>query len=395
VTGDELKRLESIIRTQVVIGGFTCYRTSELLCPIFTTKVVWSRLLALAKALPTMKRLASFSFCVQQNDSEQSKNTWLQHGVLKALIENLPESCTGLEIDTARLRQEDYKKVHLCDTIREVLPRMKHVRLSLGQLCESMFVSDPSNFTKQTFNDHAPIQYICTAMTYEPVVCVHAPLLETLVINLGSDEGYSIDPLSRETDPITYAMTSAFEAHALPSVTKLSLLEMEIPFNRNGGSECYILEDPYRQYVLWNIYEVDVIGNQLITMPYFQAYGHPEADFLRALDPNGTSTEGFFGNWDALKSVSEGRACETTVAGPRLPCKVAKADAEDKGYVFGNKAVGMLEKNVELREMTEHLRGDFSGSECFTREVAQLDGGDLVRRSSMSPWKIGRLGAKS
>ncbi len=149
-------------------------------------------------------------------------------------------------------------------------------------------------------------------------------------------KGYSIDPLSRETDPITDAMTSAFKAHALPSVKKLSLLEMEIPFHRKGGSECYILEDPYRQYVLWNMYEVDVIGNQLVTMPYFQAYGHPEADFLRVLDPNRTSTEGFFGNWDALKSVSEGRVWETTVAGSRLPGKAARADAEDKGYVFGN-----------------------------------------------------------
>lgn len=112
-------------------------------------------------------------------------------------------------------------------------------------------------------------------------------------------------------------------------------------------------------------------------MPYFHTEDQPESDFLRVLDSKRTSTRGFLGNGSALKSVAEGGSWETTISVSRLTGRIANVDAEDKGYVFGDKAVDMLDDGEELREMPEHLRGDYSGIRWFSNGVAQYDGGRL------------------
>lgn len=391
-----------------------------------TTKIVWKRLQTLAKALPAMIRLNNFSFRIQESRIEfPDTNTWLQPGVIKDLIENLNPTCTGLEIDTANLEQECCKKVHLYDTIRGILPRMKHVRLRLGQLCESIMISDITKASTQVFNNtHLlnPMTALSQSTTsevrsYDATVYVLAPLLETLVVDLtrtpstsrsssdcsrcetlytpkkGLLKSYSFDRESYAAPFIGDAIISALKAQALPSVTTLSVLGV-IPFkpaNGNWGS----VPEPHRlhfhDYLVWNLCKLDLLKEQYVRMPYFFAESRPESDFVRVLTDQGRRTMGFFGNWKTLKSKSEGGVWETTLIGCRLPGKNARADAEDKGYVFQGRAVSLLDKGAELQTLTEHLRGDFEGPDCFTNGVAQCGQGTVGKWLKNVLFKDGNL----
>lgn len=400
-------------RMQRSCGGSGIPEELERWRPVFTTKVVWKCLQTLAAALPAMSHLISFSFCVQESKIKGSDTgLWLQHGAIKGLIENLPETCTGIEIDTASLKQLDCKKVHLCDTIREVLPRMKHVRLRLGQLCESIFISDPTKSRTQTVNRQSPTDFSWvtslgprdTETMYEATACVHATLLETLIIRFtkapsmqqsylgwsrcktlytpkkGLFKGYSFDPSSYATPFIVDAFISALKAQAFPTATKLSVLANAQAWGRKRmqgphvgpGIGPYYLENSVRDYNLWKVCELDVLKDRFVMMPYFLAEGFLEPDFLRIPIHGDTRTKGYFGDWNALKSKSEGGAWETTVAGSRLPGGKARADTEDKGHVFVDGAVAMLDGSKEMLEMIEHLCRDIEGVQYVTNGVAQM-----------------------
>ncbi|KAI1749016.1 hypothetical protein F4782DRAFT_514858 [Xylaria castorea] len=96
---------------------------------------------------------------------------------IASIIDSLPESCTGLEIDirhsssfnpiSAPTSTPDMAQVHphLCDSIRAVLPRLKHLRLRLPVLCPAIFSTNPSS------------QDLCRQV-------IHTPLLKTCLINL-------------------------------------------------------------------------------------------------------------------------------------------------------------------------------------------------------------------
>ncbi|KAI3333558.1 hypothetical protein F4824DRAFT_471094 [Ustulina deusta] len=94
-----------------------------------------------------------------------------------ALVDGLPESCTGLEIDlwyccrfipdsaADRAARSLGAHPHLCDSLRTVLPQLKHLRLRLPTLCASIFSTNSSN------------QELCCPP-------IRAPLLKTCLISL-------------------------------------------------------------------------------------------------------------------------------------------------------------------------------------------------------------------
>lgn len=123
----------------------------------------------LVELLPQLTSLLSFSFKIiapyPPQESDRHDQLWLMD-----LIEALPSSVTNLEIDTDGTDDlpayMDWKdRPHLCDVIREVLPRMQHVRLRIGGACERLFVEsyDPNEL--------------------EDMQIMHLPNLRTLVIN--------------------------------------------------------------------------------------------------------------------------------------------------------------------------------------------------------------------
>jgi hypothetical protein len=68
----------------------------------------------------------------------------LQPGILVRLLRALPAACTSLELDTACYDwSPERKSQHLCPEIWAVLPRLRHVKLKVRNLCSRVLLRNP------------------------------------------------------------------------------------------------------------------------------------------------------------------------------------------------------------------------------------------------------------
>lgn len=96
---------------------------------------LWRLLEEFGSTLPSLGHLQFFSFLVRGGIN----NFWIPQPLLATLLSNLPTICTSLEIDTSGSDHVEPGTSHLCDTIREILPRLEHLRLDLSTLCPKAF----------------------------------------------------------------------------------------------------------------------------------------------------------------------------------------------------------------------------------------------------------------
>lgn len=99
---------------------------------------VYQQIDAIAQLLPAMDRLISFFLIL-----EQRSESHIPQRSITRLVEDLPISCTSLELDTHANddRNNDYHGTpsHVCTALRRIMPRIQHVRLRIGAMCASMF----------------------------------------------------------------------------------------------------------------------------------------------------------------------------------------------------------------------------------------------------------------
>ncbi|KAK3170899.1 hypothetical protein OEA41_002983 [Lepraria neglecta] len=329
------------------------------------TNGIWRHLRRMAKWLPIMERLASFSFRVQQPDPRRCSERWLKDKVLKLLLKNLPLSCTGIELDTAGFGDDD-QKVHLCDTLRDIMPRMKNARLHLDTLCEHMLKGKGSAAAEPVAAELALAEPAAEdpqreepALAEQPKRYVHAPDLETLILHMNiciSDSVNAADfktstcNMTPQPQSIRNALRSAFGAQAFPNVTRLSVFKIEIPIDRLDA-----MDNPPCDFLWTCLIENDLLGQYKIIMPYLRVEGYPDADFLRYRDAKGEARSAF-GNWEALTSLAEDNAWVTTASGSRLPGTFLESSwAEDKGYEMDDGTVDLFDQEPALAQRTRHL----------------------------------------
>ena len=132
------------------------------------SKALWRRLHILATMISKMSTLLIFSFIVVRGN-QYFHGFWIPTSIIASMIENLPKSCVNLEIDTAGQEASRPAPVHICDKIRDVLPRLRHLRVRLYRLCPAMFCAN--------VNGEGVIEGHSTASS--------APSLQTLIINCG------------------------------------------------------------------------------------------------------------------------------------------------------------------------------------------------------------------
>lgn len=113
---------------------------------------------------------------------------------LAYILENLPQSCIGLEIESIKFHrhrndQESYMKdnpedeVHLCPYIREVLPQLQYFRLRLNTLCPDLFGTNYLYDLKSSFT-----------RVEETYKVINLPHLKECVINLARKRGHMAGP---------------------------------------------------------------------------------------------------------------------------------------------------------------------------------------------------------
>lgn len=137
-------------------------------------------LLRLAEAIPALKTLQSFSLTVSP-EGQRGYHLDISQPALAAILKALPQSCVNLDFDTDGLDHTNGfgEPVHLCDSIRAILPRMRHVRLHLRSMCATLVgtISDGNNeLTPVPLPELRTLLIVCK-QTYAnaPVCCVGVP----------------------------------------------------------------------------------------------------------------------------------------------------------------------------------------------------------------------------
>ena len=116
-----------------------------------------------------MVHLKSFSYTTEGHISQQIGSSMSENPVGK-VIENLPLTCTNLEVNSSQNVRPGIKSGHLCCSIARVLPRMEQVHLCPDEICHCISLHNGVEELSQNGQ----------------LVFVNAPRLISLVINLGS-----------------------------------------------------------------------------------------------------------------------------------------------------------------------------------------------------------------
>lgn len=191
-----------------------------------------SRLCKLAAKMTNMIALSTFSLKVNRNAFRSKAGRLYLNRSLAEVLKNLPKSCVDLEIDTNGYDNQPANGDHLCNLLRQVLPRLHHFRVRLANLCPAIFGYHPAD---------DPFTWIY----------VTAPSLQTLVINgvisvhrfTGSaracDPGYGFRHRPHARHLLTDSLPELVEDGKFPTIERLWL----ITFWNQWGTEYRHLDD--------------------------------------------------------------------------------------------------------------------------------------------------------
>lgn len=240
--------------------------------PSESTQRFWQLMGELSCQLPKFDCLHTFSLQVRNGRN----GFWIPRPLIATLLSSLPASCASVEIDTLGCDYAEPGSVHLCDTISNVLPILKHVRLNLSNICAKAFQVNTQcpNLTTLTISCFAQGSYntrLCGSYIEDPV---HSSLVR-----------------GEEAMPFLIDRIKALIPKC-PSIAHALIVDQTRPEDYNGAS--------HQSYNLRN-----VLKDIVTAMPVVRIYPFVgDGNMLRA---PGTD---FFGSFDELKRVLEAEVSE-------------------------------------------------------------------------------------
>ncbi|KAI0543651.1 hypothetical protein F4679DRAFT_567917 [Xylaria curta] len=251
-----------------------------------------------------------------------------------SIVDSLPESCTGLEIDMRHssgflapsLLQAH--PPHLCDSIRAVLPRLKHLRSRLPVLCSAIFSTNPSS---QDIRRQA----------------IHTPLLKTCLINLSL----------RQPGPYNqgaWAIECGDDYARTPHVGQQEQLPSALPpikevlrdfahRNRSNLERLWILDvkpvhqDDFKDYAAW--IRRDFMFNVSYPIPVWEM-GFFNQDNCVARVPSSTNleeTEDWVSRTELVEIIAKGGTWAETEMSARLPTRDVQKHQPPHWILSGSK----------------------------------------------------------
>ncbi|KAI1733600.1 hypothetical protein F4680DRAFT_441138 [Xylaria scruposa] len=231
-----------------------------------------------------------------------------------SIVDSLPESCTGLEINMKHGNEISAPSLlqahppHLCDSIRAVLPQLKHLRLRLPVLCSAIFSTNPSS---QDIRRQA----------------IHTPLLKTCLINLSLCGPGPINDGA-------WAIECGDDYARTPHVGQIEQLQSALPpmkevlrdfahRNRSNLERLWILDvkPAYKDHAAW--IRRDFMLNVSYPIPFWKMdYFNPCDCVARVpLPTNLEETEDWVSRADRVETVAEGGTWVETETSARLPTR--------------------------------------------------------------------------
>lgn len=276
-----------------------------------------ARLETLERLVPRLKkigsRLLSFSITVD------FPGPFIPTNEIASLMEILPESCTGLEVDIKQtgfiMRQTPaHPPVHLCGKIRAILPQIKYLRVRLPEICPALL----------GIEQHGEIT------SYE---VVSAPKFQSCLINLAGRE-----PGSTSTDAMaTRCSDSATKTSQIGSLDRFpSALPPLVPvlqaFTRLNShlQQFWVIDVQPRDNNVPHAWpgwiRRDVLSRSSYPIPVGNLLLFFDPLWLARAPKKPSGTEDWIGSMPLLESVAEGNVWTVAATGVRL------ATATFRGY---------------------------------------------------------------
>lgn len=266
------------------------------------SRALWQSLRRAPDKLVSMVNLETFSLTV--SPEPRTIGFWIPRPVIAQVIKALPEACVNLEIDA---RGNDYFEPgsgHVCDTLRGMLPRLRHLRLRLSTLCPAILGSGFNPDEIESLSSFVPLA---------------APFLQTLVVNciprtiFGSQAhicgtfkenpytAYATN-LPEARVAIVDALCLAKKASMLPVAESISVLHA-LPHSNSDQS------------VYASLNRCDILKSVTWALPFRNIMGSQMDSFL-IRTPEGREYLSY--PW-AIEALAEGGLWCETVNGFRLP----------------------------------------------------------------------------
>ena len=268
------------------------------------TKDLWSLLHVSVDKIASMVEMMTFSFNVVST-LPNAVGFWIPRPLITEFVKILPKTCVNVEIDS---RGNDYCKpgdAHLCDALREILPRLRHLRLRLSTLCPAI-LGDGFN----------PAQSGDMLSKFRPVA---VPQLKTLIINciprtiFGSQA--HICGTIQENHYTSYA-TDLLEAR-IAIVDALCLSKRTLNFS---AAECVrvlhaLPRSNYDRSVYASLVQRNILEDVTWSLPFRNIVG-PQKDGFLIRTPE--SLELLSYSW-AIEALAEGELWSEVGNGFRIP----------------------------------------------------------------------------
>jgi F-box-like len=110
----------------------------------------------------SMTKVASFSLTLSKSleHPRQPMQYFLNRSTVITLLESLPPTCVSLELDTNAWEIAGmFENSHICPTLRSIMPRLRHLRLHLGTVCEEIV----RNLGDETYIQAPNLRTFCTS----------------------------------------------------------------------------------------------------------------------------------------------------------------------------------------------------------------------------------------
>lgn len=274
---------------------------------------LWRDIRGLASLLQSMPRLKSFSLVETSTLSilsVENKCFKVDYESLDKLLKSLPLHCSSLELGMERHTRlgcwDEPAPVHICETIRALLPQLKHLRLGLGFICPSMFFAPQSPDSSDGSRT------------------ILAPMLRTvtLVVTSGYNaiDGY-YSTTQRHQDTVVATLCNLHKAGAFPAVLQFICIIGPLP----PRSRPLVVHDDLTHR---SIVKYDVVSGCTTHIPIVVMYNESQnRDFkymMRAVD--GTETIG--SRRACLEQIGDSVWRQSTT-GVRLPRDMLRGERSD------------------------------------------------------------------
>jgi hypothetical protein len=270
---------------------------------------------------------------------------------LSSIVNNLPDSCTCLEIDLKHsgcILGPTPPTSHVCDAIRTTLPQLEHLRLRRPQLCSALFGHEQ----------------------YPSSKAVRATNLKSCLINLCLREPTGPSSSGSRAAPCSYPLVPHIgESHVFPSALSPLLLARLQDFSHlNSASleRLWVVDVQTRDPNVPNSWAAwvrrDILSNTSVPIPMDNIGGfkitstgglRDDAWLARIPTDSGQGAEDWVSSPARLEELAEGRFWCQTTRGIRLPTPILREydcvprPLTKEVFVKENRITCMLWKNEE------------------------------------------------